>query len=654
MYRHLYLDVRPPSLRGVAGPLGPVLELRPVAGDDAVVEPASWPIRAADRPLVGLSLGSAFNAASDAQAVVMQGLADLDADVVVAAAPATHDPALGLPGNVAVVDGLTFSELASRADVVIAHGGASTTLAALAVGVPVVFLPFGGDQFLDADAVADAGAGVVVEPDALNPDALRAAVSRCLEPEPRRVARAIAAEIAGMPAPAEVAERLHQPRSEWVSPVVTGPRARLTVTVGGHATVIVESAVARVIIDPVFGDALASGVIRFAPSRRWNLDAVGPVTGIVLTHRHLDHFDPESMQLLPKDVEVVLPPDRGLHEGVRALGFERMETVGAWQRRTHGDLELIATPSDAEVDEYGMIIRSGNASYWHIADSYIPREVGSRVRQLVGPVGCVAAAYQPFTLLPSVQRGLGTTHDERESVVEWLEAACSADPAFVFPGFWGLGYSGVSQWIDRYASPFSPGRIARLLIRRLGEGRAAEVRPGDVVEIDGSAVRHRPGVSPFVVGGDDPSSADAYEPVDISTLVGVGSAHRPDLRRLLEEFFRTELRDFLQRMDLTPWAAYGVVWQIVVHAGGGERLQYHVDFRERSLVMKSGRHEDANYVVHLGGRALLDVLRHDAGSEVFWLGAASRCTRRSSLSDPRAFACLRGSDGTSSSTFRNR
>ena len=86
---------------------------------------------------------------------------------------------------------------------VVGHGGFGTTLGGLRAGLPLVVLPlFSSDQFINADAVAASGAGVVIaEPSVA---AVTDAVGRVLEDGQERGAAArIAAEIAALPTAAQ-------------------------------------------------------------------------------------------------------------------------------------------------------------------------------------------------------------------------------------------------------------------------------------------------------------------------------------------------------------------------------------------------------------------------------------------------------------------
>jgi UDP:flavonoid glycosyltransferase YjiC (YdhE family) len=78
-------------------------------------------------------------------------------------------------------------------------------LAALGHGVPLLVIPQGADQFLNADAVTEIDAGIAADAD----DDLASHVERLLiEPRYRACARRVAAQIAAMPSPHEVARDL--------------------------------------------------------------------------------------------------------------------------------------------------------------------------------------------------------------------------------------------------------------------------------------------------------------------------------------------------------------------------------------------------------------------------------------------------------------
>ncbi|HVE45935.1 MAG TPA: nucleotide disphospho-sugar-binding domain-containing protein [Acidimicrobiales bacterium] len=123
------------------------------------------------------------------------------------------DPALlgPQPGHVRVERYVPQTQVLPHCDVVISHGGSGTALSTLALGLPQLCLPQGADQFLNAVAIASAGAGISLMPGEAGAGTVRDAVSRLLDDSSiRDRARAVSASIASMPAPEEVAEVLEE------------------------------------------------------------------------------------------------------------------------------------------------------------------------------------------------------------------------------------------------------------------------------------------------------------------------------------------------------------------------------------------------------------------------------------------------------------
>ena len=94
---------------------------------------------------------------------------------------------------------------------VASHGGSGTLLGALAHGIPQLCLPQGADQFRNAEACRAAGAGICLSGADATPGRIEAALRQLLtDPAPRRSAERVAAEIAGMPSPADAVRALEQ------------------------------------------------------------------------------------------------------------------------------------------------------------------------------------------------------------------------------------------------------------------------------------------------------------------------------------------------------------------------------------------------------------------------------------------------------------
>ncbi|MEV7086504.1 glycosyltransferase [Streptomyces sp. NPDC093085] len=208
-----YLDPCPELLLGPGWePPHGRLALRPEAhrgpgASGAAPAPAAPPADGA-RPRVLLSFGTHYAEPAVLRPVVdaLAPTADLVVTLGLTATPADYGD--GLAGRVEFAEFTPLAELLDGIDLVVTHGGSGTMLGTLSRGLPMVVVPQGADQFLNAGAVAGARAGVAVLPPA-GPEAVAEAVTEVLgRAEYRENARRAAEQIAAMPAPSEVAERL--------------------------------------------------------------------------------------------------------------------------------------------------------------------------------------------------------------------------------------------------------------------------------------------------------------------------------------------------------------------------------------------------------------------------------------------------------------
>jgi UDP:flavonoid glycosyltransferase YjiC (YdhE family) len=193
-----YLTVIPHAMEDPDDP-GPPRALRFREPD-----PAPWPLPdwwgGDERPLVYVTYGSVTPTlpgfAERFQATVA-ALADLPARVLFTVGTEVDPNELGpAPANVHVEPWIPQADAMPHAAAMVGHGGAGSTRAALAAGVPSVVVPGFADQPRNAERVAALGAGIALD----GPAQLGDAVRRLLEDQSyRAAARRVAAEVAALP-----------------------------------------------------------------------------------------------------------------------------------------------------------------------------------------------------------------------------------------------------------------------------------------------------------------------------------------------------------------------------------------------------------------------------------------------------------------------
>ncbi len=220
LHRYLTVVPVPPSYRTPADPLPPTaMHIRPSVLDPAVATAAPDPAwsdaaRRLDahtgRPTVYFTLGTVFHQESgDLFTRALAGLRALDANIIVTVGREIDPAELGeQPDNVHIATYIPQQLLLPRCDLVVSHAGSGSVIGSLACGLPLVLLPMGADQPLNADRCDALGVGVVLDPiTAGQADISRAAAAVLGTASYQKAATRLRTEIARLPGPdAAVAE----------------------------------------------------------------------------------------------------------------------------------------------------------------------------------------------------------------------------------------------------------------------------------------------------------------------------------------------------------------------------------------------------------------------------------------------------------------
>lgn len=165
-----------------------------------------------DRPLVYATLGTVFTDPDYQLAFfpsVIAGLSDSAVDLLVTVGPHVDPASLGEQGpNVRVVSYVPQRAVLDRCAVAICHGGYGTVLDSIDAAVPLVVVPFGADQFVNAAAIQRLGIGIVIDEESLSAQTIRDAVDPLLHPRsPHRLRlEALREEWRALPGPTQAAE----------------------------------------------------------------------------------------------------------------------------------------------------------------------------------------------------------------------------------------------------------------------------------------------------------------------------------------------------------------------------------------------------------------------------------------------------------------
>jgi len=158
---------------------------------------------------------------------VLAGLRDLPIDLIVTVGRDLDPDELGTqPASVHIERFLPQAELLPQCHLVVSHAGSGSVLGALAHGLPMVLIPIGADQPLNAARCEALGVAEVLEAAAVTPQEVREAVSRVLgDPAYRRAAERVRDEIGALRGPeyaVSLLERLATERRPMTPPHGSG------------------------------------------------------------------------------------------------------------------------------------------------------------------------------------------------------------------------------------------------------------------------------------------------------------------------------------------------------------------------------------------------------------------------------------------------
>ena len=231
-----------------------------------------------------------------------------------------------------------------------------------------------------------------------------------------------------------------------------GTSTAVAITWLGHATVLVEIDGVRIITDPVLRNRVGP-LVRIAPE----VESVGTVDAVLLSHLHADHTDVPTLRALDRCGPVVAPhpaqewlTGRGLRDVRELRPGAEMGVAGLRVAATAAVHDARRRPFGPAAEPLGYVIRGSSAVYFAGDTDLFPA-----MAELRGAVD--------IALLPVWGWGarVGAGHLDPQSAAE---AAALIAPAVAIPIHWGT--FALARPARRAADPERPAREFAELTRR--------------------------------------------------------------------------------------------------------------------------------------------------------------------------------------------
>ena len=118
----------------------------------------------------------------------------------------------------------------------------------------------------------------------------------------------------------------------------------MRVTYVGHSTVLIATDGIRLLTDPI----LRGRVVHLRRKGTVSAEVLEDIDAVLISHMHMDHLDPPSIQRLGRDVQLVVP--RGAAPLLRRKRFRHIIELAEGEDVTIGGVTVTATHADHEGD----------------------------------------------------------------------------------------------------------------------------------------------------------------------------------------------------------------------------------------------------------------------------------------------------------------
>ncbi len=232
----------------------------------------------------------------------------------------------------------------------------------------------------------------------------------------------------------------------------------------GHAMWLCEAGDQRLLFDPLLGEAHHCGVYETTPRRTLHVERLRP-TAILVSHRHPDHFDIDSLHQLaqPYGGVPLLTPDRLVMSTASELGFTDVRSLVAPDVLELPGVRMTATPSLAK-DEWGLLVATDDGAVWNQVDTVLRnaahvRTVASEAANRVArpSIDLALVRWQP---MHEVAAQLGGRIDfPLATYADLLGQIVATGAPTIVPTACGASHVAAFGWLDSVVYPVSPQRF---------------------------------------------------------------------------------------------------------------------------------------------------------------------------------------------------
>jgi UDP-MurNAc hydroxylase len=395
----------------------------------------------------------------------------------------------------------------------------------------------------------------------------------------------------------------------------------------GHASLFVRTSSYRILIDPVFWDPHFEEIAEIYPRREVLQELVPEFDILIISHRHLDHFDIRTLAHLPKDVGVLIPHDPLMRDCLQRLGYSRVSMLRSFNEVNLGSATLFTTRSEGNEREFGVVIADDSGVFWNQIDTVVSSETIGLLLNRYARIDFMQAMWQP--MLELNYQTNGSLAFPFSAYGQLLYQIGLLRPRAIAPGANGFKYCANSAWLNRLVFPVTRERFCADVREACPDIRQViSFNPGDTIRLTSEGVDYIPGGCSFVRQLFDSIDPYVFSPVKIDDrFIDANEDHYDvdEMRDSIEGEITETLPQIIEAhsgsfLDHKKW---NVIYQLEI-AFPDEQRQWVIDFSENPIRVAEGPHPLSNLFVYITASALFGMIRKVKGWDYAAMGGFYR------------------------------
>ncbi|ARV58830.1 hypothetical protein BZZ01_09435 [Nostocales cyanobacterium HT-58-2] len=382
----------------------------------------------------------------------------------------------------------------------------------------------------------------------------------------------------------------------------------------GHASIFVETQDCRILMDPVLWDPFCEGLNETCPKREVIHEKLPEFDFLVISHKHLDHFDIRSLAYLSKKVDVLIPKDKLIEDCLRNLGYSRIYPLSDFSKVRVGSTTMMTTRSEIPVPEFGMIFADESGVFWNAVDTFFSPQTIQTVR----------STYQSIDFL------LTPWHISMEGKYQYNQSISfpfslygylfnlinRIQPKAIAPGAQGFKYINESSWQNQVVFPVTRERFChdlKVAFPEIGDN-IFTLDPGDTFTFNHGKYHQLAENCQYVNKIVDDRECLEFSPVNVGNGLVDSNPEKYDLasmRQLIDEEISVNLRQFINKyweslfLEHRLW---NIVYQLeVVFPNGSQK--WHIDFSQEPIQVVRGNNPKANLFTYMTASGLYSLIQ---------------------------------------------